>query len=178
MITLFVGGARSGKSAIAERFTSTLGPTVTYVATWTAPAGQPVDPAMQARIAAHQARRPHGWALEEVGSDLPAVLSRLDGTVLVDSLGTWVAGVPDFAVDTAGLCRALAARRGDTVVVSEEVGLGVHPSTSVGREFRDALGRVNEAVADVAEDVWLVVAGRTLPLSRVPWGGLTEPEAP
>jgi adenosyl cobinamide kinase/adenosyl cobinamide phosphate guanylyltransferase len=79
-------------------------------------------------------------------------------------LGTWLAGFADFAPDTAQLCAALQQRPGDTVVVSDEVGLGVHPSSEVGRQFRDALGGVNRSVADFADRVLLVVAGRVLEL--------------
>jgi adenosyl cobinamide kinase/adenosyl cobinamide phosphate guanylyltransferase len=82
--------------------------------------------------------------------------------LLVDSLGTWVARVPGFAADAAALVAAL--RGHDAVVVSEEVGLGVHPETEVGRRFRDALGEVNQAVGAAADRVLLVVAGRTVEL--------------
>jgi nicotinate-nucleotide--dimethylbenzimidazole phosphoribosyltransferase len=81
-----------------------------------------------------------------------------------------VAADADLAPDTPALCAALSARAragaGDTVLVSEEVGLGVHPPTEVGRRFADALGELNRAVADVADRVLLVVAGRVLPLDR------------
>jgi len=86
--------------------------------------------------------------------------------VLVDTLGTWVAAHADLRPDVHRLLAALLARRGDTVIVSDEVGLGVHPSTEVGRRFRDVLGDVNTAVADAAGEVLLVVAGRVLPLVR------------
>ena len=66
------------------------------------------------------------------------------------------------------LIDVLSRRQGDTVIVSEEVGLGVHPSTEVGRAFRDVLGDVNRAVAEVADEVLLVVAGRVLPLDPMP----------
>jgi adenosylcobinamide kinase / adenosylcobinamide-phosphate guanylyltransferase len=140
-------------------------PPVTYVAT-----GVATDPDMAARIAAHRARRPPGWGTVEVGAStsLPDVLGSVDGTVLVDSLGTWVAGFPDLEPDTAGLERALRARRADTIVVSEEVGLGVHAPTAPGRRFADSLGTLNRAVADIADEVLLVVAGRILPLGRPP----------
>ena len=89
---------------------------------------------------------------------------------MVDALGTWVAGLPEFAVDAEGLCATLRARKaqGSTVVVSEEVGLGVHPFTTAGGRFRDALGSLNRAVADVADEVLLVVAGRALAPGRLP----------
>lgn len=128
----------------------------------------PVDEDLAARIARHRARRPAGWRTLEVGAEppgaLPDALDRTTGTVLLDSLGTWLAGRPGFDPDVEGLVAALHRRRGDTVVVSDEVGLGVHPSTEVGRRFRDALGSANRAVAADADRVLLVVAGRVLEL--------------
>jgi adenosyl cobinamide kinase/adenosyl cobinamide phosphate guanylyltransferase len=167
VITLVLGGTRSGKSEVAERLVGAGDQPVTYVATGYAPAG---DADMAARIARHRARRPAGWATVEVGpgADLPAVLAGLAGDVVIDSLGTWVAGREDLTADGGALCAALAAREGDTVVVSEEVGLGVHPATEVGRRFADALGTLNRTVADAADRVLLVVAGRVLPLDRAP----------
>jgi adenosylcobinamide kinase/adenosylcobinamide-phosphate guanylyltransferase len=165
VIALFLGGASSGKSEVAERFVARFPPAVTYVATWI-PSGV-ADADMAARVAAHQARRPPDWKLMEVGPELPAVLATMPGTVLIDSLGTWVAGCADFAADVFGLENALGTRDGDTVLVSDEVGLGVHPSTALGGRFREALGVVNQAVASVADEVWLVVAGRVLPLDHL-----------
>lgn len=165
MITLVLGGARSGKSAVAERLAAGLPAPVTYIAT---AAVDPEDDDHVARVAAHQARRDSAWVtVEAVGTELPAALRSCTGTVLVDSLGTWLTGHADLdAADVTDLCTALRERAGDTVVVSEEVGLGVHPSTELGRRFRDALGAANVAVADVADRVLLVVAGRVLPLER------------
>jgi adenosylcobinamide kinase / adenosylcobinamide-phosphate guanylyltransferase len=162
VITLVLGGTRSGKSEVAEALAAA-SPPVTYVAT-----GLATDPDMAARIAAHRARRPAEWTTVEAGASLPAVLAGLDGTALVDSLGTWVAGCADLVPDTAGLERALRARRGDTFVVSEEVGLGVHAPTAPGRRFADSLGTLNRRVADLADEVLLVIAGRILPLARPP----------
>jgi adenosylcobinamide kinase/adenosylcobinamide-phosphate guanylyltransferase len=118
------------------------------------------------RIALHRARRPAVWRTEEVGADLVGGLGRLAGTVLVDSLGSWVAAC-DMAPDVDGLLDVLGRRSGDAVLVSEEVGLGVHPPTALGVRFRDAVGEVNAAVAEVADDVRLVVAGRGLRLERL-----------
>jgi adenosylcobinamide kinase/adenosylcobinamide-phosphate guanylyltransferase len=78
-----------------------------------------------------------------------------------------VAACPDLVPDTPALCAVLASRSGDTVIVSEEVGLGVHPMTEAGRHFADALGTLNQAVAATADHVLLAVAGRALPLT--PW---------
>lgn len=170
-ITLVLGGTRSGKSEVAEARCVALGAgpdaPVTYLATYRPPAGSAPDPDMAGRIAAHAARRPAHWRTVEVGAALAPALAEAHGAVLVDSLGTWVATSAD--PDPAPLVAALTARaaRGEpTVVVSEEVGMGVHPPTEVGRRFADALGRVNRAVADVADEVVLVVAGRTLDLGR------------
>jgi adenosyl cobinamide kinase/adenosyl cobinamide phosphate guanylyltransferase len=71
-----------------------------------------------------------------------------------------------MVADSTALCEALTRRRGDTVVVSEEVGLGVHPATEAGRRFRDQLGALNQAVAEIADRVLLVVAGRVLRLEE------------
>lgn len=164
-VTLVLGGTRSGKSAVAERMTTEIeegsASAVTYVAT-----ASVYDDEMAARVAAHQARRPPSWAtveLQEPG-ELPAILRRVQGVVLLDSLGTWVASSPEMAVDAGALTAALQARTGPTVVVSEEVGLAVHPPTAAGRAFTDALGSLNQAVAGIADRAVLVVAGRILEL--------------
>jgi adenosyl cobinamide kinase/adenosyl cobinamide phosphate guanylyltransferase len=162
VITLVLGGARSGKSAVAEQLVRRLPEPVTYVAT---AAVDPEDSDHVARVAAHRLRRDASWTTVEAGSAaLAGVLRSTEGSVLVDSLGTWVTGHDGLDPDIAELCAALTARQGDTVVVSEEVGLGVHPSSELGRRFRDALGEVNVAAAAVADTVLLVVAGRVLPL--------------
>jgi adenosyl cobinamide kinase/adenosyl cobinamide phosphate guanylyltransferase len=161
VITLVLGGTRSGKSEVAEALAAAAPPPVTYVAT-----GAATDPDMAARIEAHRARRPGEWTTVEADASLPAVLGGLDGTVLIDSLGTWVAGFPDLVPSTDDLERALRARAGRTIVVSEEVGLGVHAPTDAGRRFADSLGALNRTIADLADEVLLVIAGRILPLVR------------
>ena len=142
MIALVLGGARSGKSEVGESRAAGLPAPVTYVATTVA-----ADEEMAGRIAAHRARRLATWTT-------------------VDSLGAWLAGATSFAVDGERLCDELTGRTGDTVLVTDEVGLGVHPSSEMGRQFRDELGALNRMVAAVADEVLLVVAGRVLPLER------------
>ena len=164
MILLVLGGARSGKSTYAERRAASVGEPVVYFAT----AAPRDDADFATRIAAHRARRPSSWSTVEAGSDLAARLLEAEGTALVDSLGTWLARYDDFQADVPALLDALARRAGDTVVVAEEVGLGVHPSSAAGRMFRDALGSANQAVAEVADEVVLVVAGRGLRLEPSP----------
>jgi adenosyl cobinamide kinase/adenosyl cobinamide phosphate guanylyltransferase len=162
VIVLVLGGARSGKSAAAEALVAGWEPPITYVATgWSGPE----DPAMAERIAAHRARRPAAWVTVEAGGDLVGALHCYpEGSMLVDALGTWVAAHPDLAVDVDALVAGLVGRTGPTVVVSEEVGLSVHPPTEAGRRFVDVMGTLNQAVGAVADEVRLVVAGRTLVL--------------
>jgi adenosyl cobinamide kinase/adenosyl cobinamide phosphate guanylyltransferase len=159
-ITLVLGGARSGKSEVAEVLAARGGVPVTYIAT----ASVRDDPGWDERVAAHRRRRPESWATLEVGEALVEALAACRGTVLIESLGTWIAASDGFDADVEGLVGALAARDGHTIVVAEEVGLGVHPSTEVGGRFRDALGKANRAVADISDEVLLVVAGRILRL--------------
>jgi adenosylcobinamide kinase/adenosylcobinamide-phosphate guanylyltransferase len=160
VITVVLGGTRSGKSEIAERLAATLPAPITYVAT--ASVGDDDD--LQARVAQHRARRPADWRTIEAGAELPTVLAGLHGTAIVDSVGTWIAGVPEFAVDIDALCDACRTREGDTVVVAEEVGLAVHPPTDVGRRFADVIGDCNRRLATIADRVLLVVAGRCIEL--------------
>lgn len=168
MITLVLGGTRSGKSAVAERVAAATGTDVTYVAT---AAVDPGDADHAQRISRHRERRPATWSTVECADPhaLPAVLRETTGTVLLDSLGTWLTGHAELfddgaAADPTDLVAALRSRDGDTVVVSEEVGLAPHAPTALGRRFADQLGLVNQAVAAVADRAYLVVAGRALEL--------------
>jgi adenosylcobinamide kinase/adenosylcobinamide-phosphate guanylyltransferase len=183
-ITLVLGGARSGKSEIAEALAASADPPVTYLATarlvetgglaggiaeTNGLAGDIAeDPEWAERVALHRARRPPSWTTievaERVGGNLVEALAGSAGTVLIDSLGSWVAGSPCFEADVDGLVAVLRARTGRTILVAEEVGLGVHPSTQAGGRFRDSLGRANRRVAAVSDEVLLVVAGCVLHL--------------
>lgn len=171
MRTLVLGGTRSGKSGWAEALLDPDAP-VLYVAT--ARGVDPaVDPEWAARVERHRVRRPPGWRTVE-DADLPATLRACDDPVLVDDLATWVTGLLDDAgwerdapsVDAAraDLVAAVDARPGRLVLVSAEVGLGVVPSTSAGRRFRDELGAVNADLAAVCDEVVLMVAGLPLRL--------------
>jgi len=169
-LTLVMGGARSGKSALAERWAAAVAVDglVTYVATAQRPSAA-ADADFAARIAAHRRRRPSSWVTSEPSpEELAAVVATTEGPLLVDSLGTWMARLADPATAIDGLVSALQSRAGPTFVVSDEVGLGVHPPTDIGRRFRDGLGRANEAIAAVADRVVLVVAGRPLDLPHLP----------
>jgi adenosyl cobinamide kinase/adenosyl cobinamide phosphate guanylyltransferase len=162
VITFVIGGTRSGKSEVAEQIAAGFGSTVTVIVP-----GLPTDPAMAARIAEHQARRPAEWATIECGHDLVGALTETSGVVLIDSLGSWVAATRDLHVDADALVGAVTGRDDPTVVVSEEVGLSVHPTTDAGRTFADVLGRLNARLSAVADTAHLVVAGRTVRLGAV-----------
>ncbi len=172
-----LGGARSGKSAHAEGLLTDA--TVTYVAT---ARRYPDDPDWDARIALHVARRPSTWHTVEASAppDLPALLTATsydDPPILVDDLSTWLVGVLDDADAWEGpngveavqrnvdeLVRSVATCRTRLVLVTAEVGLGVVPSTRSGRLFRDHLGALNARVAEVCDEVMLLVAGIPLRL--------------
>src|SRR5205807_2011410 len=129
VITLVLGGTRSGKSEVAARLAATSGGPVTVLAT-AAPCD---DDDFAARIAAHRACRPQDWTTVEEPHDVAGALERIDGTLLLDALGTWIANASEFSVDVRGLCDALGRRTGDTIVVSDEVGLSVHAPSAAGR---------------------------------------------
>ncbi len=159
MIVVLIGGTRSGKSEIGEQLAARLGEPVTVVVPATV-----ADVDFAARVAVHRERRPSTWTTVECGSELVKAVREARGTVLIDSLGTWVAASPDLTVDAEAFVAELASRAHPTVVVTEEVGFTVHAPTELGRRFADVLGDLNTKVAAIADDVMLVVAGRVLRL--------------
>jgi adenosylcobinamide kinase/adenosylcobinamide-phosphate guanylyltransferase len=162
-LTLILGGARSGKSRRAEALVTALPPPWTYIAT-----AEAFDAEMEARIAAHRARRAAGWQTLNAPRNLPPVLSQVTAPVLVDCLTLWLSNLmlaeADIAAATDALEAALAARSGPIVLVSNEVGAGIVPATPLGRRFRDAQGVLNQRMAALADQVELVVAGLPLRL--------------
>ncbi len=172
-LTLVIGGARSGKSALAERLVERHDGPLLYLATGSAVDGEGRgDPDMAERIAIHRARRGNRYETIETGADLVGALAGAPGlAALVDGLGTWVASHwnPEaedggFDVDPTPLVAAIKLHPMPIVVVTDEVGMGVHPETAIGRRFRDALGETNQAMAAAADLALLVVAGRALEL--------------
>jgi adenosylcobinamide kinase/adenosylcobinamide-phosphate guanylyltransferase len=173
-ITVVTGGVRSGKSRHAESLLA--GRTdVTYIATGIP--GDGADPEWSQRVARHQAARPTFWTTVET-LDLASHLGMPGGPLLVECLGTWLTGLIDraglwedltaagdlVATETAVLAAALQATTRDVVLVTNEVGWSLVPLTPSGRFFQDSLGRLNAAVAGVADHAVLVVMGRALPL--------------
>ena len=174
---LVTGGTRSGKSGYAE--SRLPGPAV-YVATGPEPDGSDAEWAQ--RVAAHRSRRPADWTTVAT-TDLTGLLNADgDPPLLIDSLGTWLtaqlAETGAFAEPMAAGARAAWGRRLDdlaaawarpgrsAVLVTEEVGWGVHPPTRIGRLFADELGALNTRLAATADEVWLVACGMPLRLDR------------
>lgn len=166
--TLVLGGARSGKSRFAESLARDSGLARVYLATATAG-----DEEMRARIAHHRAQRGDGWRTVEEPLALVDALSREAGegrVVLVDCLTLWLSNLMHAARDVEAETKALAGWLRDTrhpvLLVSNEVGLGLVPETPLGRDFRDAQGRLNQAIAAVVANVAFVAAGLPLWLKR------------
>jgi adenosyl cobinamide kinase/adenosyl cobinamide phosphate guanylyltransferase len=163
-LVLFVGGARSGKSALAvERAVREAAP-VTFIAT-----GEAGDDEMAERIERHKRERPGGWRTIEEPVQLAQALASVPAgdTAIVDCLSLWVANVfeSQSSFGDEALPAAAARRSGLTIAVTNEVGMGIVPDNPLAREYRDVLGRINAAWASAADEAYLVVAGRTLKLS-------------
>ena len=172
---LILGGVRSGKSREALRVAASMPPGSrgAFLAT-----AQALDGDMEARIARHRAERPRGWATLEEPYDVVRACGSLAGSVdvvVLDCLTLWVAnllirGDEDKSILAAAdtLAESLAERRFAIVIVSNEVGAGVHPATDVGLRFCDALGGVNQRIAAAADRVTYMVAGLSMVVKDVP----------
>ena len=162
-ITLVLGGARSGKSRYAERLLTRHPAPWNYIAT-----GQAFDDEMRKRIIEHRARRTDGWRTIEVPIDIARALAEdAARPAMVDCLTLWLTnlmlGGHDIPGATSALETALDRREAPTILVSNEVGLGIVPGTPLGRAFRDAAGLLNQRTAARADHVLFMVAG--LPLT-------------
>lgn len=168
-LTLVLGGARSGKSRLAERLTRaalTVGQTPVYIAT-----AQAWDDEMHARIAKHQSDRGADWNTLEAPHDLPEVIGQAEAVpLLVDCLTLWLSNrmlaESDIDRESGELLASLGRRTAPTVLVSNETGLGIVPETPLGRRFRDAQGTLNHQVAAAAECVVFTAAGLPLVMKR------------
>jgi adenosylcobinamide kinase / adenosylcobinamide-phosphate guanylyltransferase len=165
-LVFLLGGARSGKSALAVQLARAESLPVTVIAT-----AEARDEEMAERIRLHRAERPAEWRTVEEPVELEeAVRSAPKQEVLViDCLSLWVAnllerGGNNIEERARAVAESARGRRPLTVAVSNEVGLGVVPATELGRSYRDVLGRVNAVWAEAAERVSFVIAGRELPL--------------
>lgn len=168
MHSLILGGARSGKSALAERLARDGGREVVYIAT-----AQARDAEMTQRIAHHRAQRPAHWACVEEPLALAAALqthARADRCVLVDCLTLWLSNLlgdadpQRFAREREALLAVLPELPGEVLLVSNEVGLGVVPLGELSRRFVDEAGRLHQALGAHCARVIFVAAGLPLVL--------------
>lgn len=165
--TFLLGGARSGKSSFAQSLAERWGGAVCVVAT-----AEPVDDDMRERISRHRAERPAGWVTVEEPLAVAAAASRAGAMpVVLDCMTVWLGNAMHHGWseerirrEVDDLADVLCSRSAASIVVSNEVGMGIHPETELGRHYRDVLGRVNAALAARATDSYLLVAGRLLHL--------------
>ena len=172
-IVLFTGGARSGKSTRAEQYAARLDAPVVYFAT-----AQAGDDEMRERIVHHQSRRPAHWRTLEAPISVAATLTSLEAgsIVLLDCISLLVSNLllanetaPEPVVDDeiAALLEAVRVRNLTLIAVTNEVGMGIVPAYPLGRVYRDLLGRANQQVASVADEVYLVVCGIPVELKAI-----------
>lgn len=172
MRRLILGGARSGKSALAEQWASQLGGQVLYIAT----AAQG-DEEMGERIGHHQARRPASWGLLEEPLALAAALgahAAPDRVLLVDCLTLWLSNLlcledeARFVAERDALLNVVPRLHGEVIFVSNEVGMGIVPMSALARRFVDESGRLHQQLAIHCESVVFVAAGLPLYLKGTP----------
>ena len=163
-VTLITGGARSGKSRLAEAIIANENQAAIYIAT-----AQVRDEEMAIRVAEHQGRRGPNWQTEEIPFELVAGLTELanSGTpILVDCLTLWLTNIllaeRNIELEIKALADCLKDIRTPLVLVSNETGLGIVPDNDLARAFRDHAGIMNQRIAEVADNVLFVAAG--LPL--------------
>ena len=168
MLQLILGGARSGKSRLAEKLAADSGCAVTYIAT-----SQPLDGEMNERVRHHRERRPEHWALIEEPIDLARVLrdnARADACLLVDCLTLWLTNLlmledpQRLSAERDALLECLADLPGEIVFVSNETGMGVVPLGELTRRYVDEAGWLHQALAERCQRVVLTVAGLPLTL--------------
>ncbi len=167
-ITFVLGGVRSGKStyalSLAKKYKN-----VAFITTC-----RPFDKEMEKRIALHKKSRPAHWKTFEDPKDIPALLRKIGGkfnAVLIVCLTLWVS---NFVLDeikaslinanAKKLIAALKKIKPDSIIVSNEVGLGIVPGNKLARDFRDVAGKVNQIVAKGADEVYFMFAGLPLKL--------------
>jgi adenosylcobinamide kinase/adenosylcobinamide-phosphate guanylyltransferase len=168
-IILITGGARSGKSCMAEGLAERFGAPLAYVAT-----AEPGDGEMRERIDRHRARRGPAWQTIEEPFSLTEVIRRHDGSyraMLVDCITLWLANLlfrhddrRKVLAEVAELAAAFPALKTPLVLVSNEVGMGIVPENTLARTFRDLAGEANEILARAADEVYVTFSGLPLKL--------------
>lgn len=172
-IVLILGGARSGKSNHAQELAGQIGGRVLFCAT-----AEALDGEMQSRIEKHRRSRPPGWETIEAGRDIGKVLGRRAtkyDAIIIDCITVLVANVmgdgsetekaeSSVSAEILGLIRMLKLRQSNYFLVSNEAGSGLVPDNKLGRVYRDELGKVNQLLAAVSDEVYLLTAGIPLKL--------------
>lgn len=171
-VIFFIGGARSGKSRLAQTRAESTPNELIYLAT-----AQPGDEEMTERIARHRAERGTRWRTVEAPLALPQALAENEGggrVLLVDCLTLWLSNLlladRDIANAQRELIDALADVDATVILVTNEVGMGIVPENALARRFRDEAGRLHQEIAARADEVWMVAAGIGLPLKNIPPG--------
>lgn len=166
LLTLILGGARSGKSHHAMRLAEQSRLAPFYVAT-----GWAGDEEMTERIACHKQERLAPWITLEEQIELPRLIdkeARAERILVIDCLTLWLSNLMaagrDIEQESDRLAASLATAHGPILIVSNEVGLGIVPETALGRHFRDCQGRLNQRMAQLAQSVILIAAGLPLQL--------------
>ena len=167
-VTLVLGGARSGKSRHAEGLARRHKGRLVYIAT-----REITDDEMRLRIERHREDRGAKWTTIEAPLDLVAALQEADHTsalILVECITMWINNLIYHGMDVAAqvrrLCGALPEMRGQIVIVTNEVGLGIVPDNALARAFRDEAGRANQALAEIADEVLFIAAGLPMTLKK------------
>ncbi len=158
LTTFVLGGARSGKSAYAEKAVKAFPPPWVYLAT-----AQGLDDEMSQRIARHRASRGGGWDTREEPLEIAAIVRAETRPTAVDCHTLWLTNVMlagrNVEADMARLLDAVERAQGPRVFVSNEVGLGIVPDNAMSRDFRDHAGRLNQKLAAIAGHAVFMVAG-------------------
>ena len=169
--TLITGGARSGKSNLAQRLGQSWDGPVWVIATATAG-----DADMATRIERHKSERPKDWVTAETSLTITPVIKKApdDALVILDCVTMWVSNclLNEFDVvameqETAAFVSMVSKHKAPVVIVTNEVGLGIVPENELARRYQDMLGRVNQAIAKVAERVLFLSAGRVTQLEKI-----------
>ena len=167
--TLIIGGARSGKSALALEIARKWGGPVTFIAT-----AEARDEEMVERIAQHRSERDPAWTTLEAPIEVAEAISSIppESLIILDCLTLWVSNLFDRAIERDGEARArdaiaaLARRATPSLVITNEVGSGIVPDNARARRYRDLLGTINSMFASDARNVLLVSAGRVVSMKK------------
>jgi adenosylcobinamide kinase / adenosylcobinamide-phosphate guanylyltransferase len=160
---LITGGARSGKSLLAERLTLAMGTPAVYIAT-----AEALDEEIADRIARHRDRRGPEWTTLAEPRDLVGALGRSEGAAprLVDCITLWLSNLmlagADLDTEVAALADLIPRLSAPVVFVTNEVGSGIVPGNALARAYRDAAGTANQRIAAACDELWLCVAGHPL----------------